>query len=85
MNRPRPRQNRTIKNSVLALAAALLLLACLAAILWNAGRAGNDAAPLRYVATVAGVKGEFGEPFGIAVKGSDIYVSDGQSGKIWIL
>jgi hypothetical protein len=28
---------------------------------------------------------EFGEPFGVAVNGSDIYVSDGDAGKIWVL
>jgi hypothetical protein len=31
---------------------------------------------------VAGIHGEFGEPFGIAVRGQNIYVSDGQNGKI---
>jgi len=37
---------------------------------------------LRKVRTLAGVNREFGEPFGIAVKGDVIYVSDGQNGKI---
>jgi NHL repeat len=41
--------------------------------------------PYRSVSTVAGVHGEFGEPFGIAVKGSDIYVSDGLNGKMWLV
>lgn len=36
----------------------------------------------RHVATVAGLQREMGEPFGIAVKGGDIYVSDGQNGRI---
>ena len=31
---------------------------------------------------VAGSDGEFGEPFGVATKGDDIYVSDGEKGKI---
>lgn len=39
--------------------------------------------PYTSVRTVAGLKGEFGEPFGIAVKGGEIYVSDGETGKIW--
>lgn len=39
--------------------------------------------PLTSVSTVAGTKGEFGEPFGVAVSGNNVYVSDGVSGKIW--
>jgi sugar lactone lactonase YvrE len=35
------------------------------------------------VKTLAGFKREFGEPFGIAVKGEEIYVSDGDAGKIF--
>ncbi len=35
------------------------------------------------VKTLAGINGEFGEPFGIAIKGEDIYVSDGETGKIF--
>ncbi len=34
------------------------------------------------VKTLAGTNREFGEPFGIAVKGEEIYVSDGENGKI---
>lgn len=39
--------------------------------------------PYTNVRTIAGINGEFGEPFGIAVKGGETYVSDGQTGKIW--
>lgn len=38
---------------------------------------------LKFVATLAGQNGEFGETFGIALKDSDVYVSDGQAGRIW--
>jgi len=41
--------------------------------------------PFRFASTVAGLNAEFGEPFGIAVKGRDIFVSDGQSGTIFRL
>ncbi len=41
--------------------------------------------PLSKVSTFAGINKEFGEPFGIAIKGSDIYVSDGEKGIIWKL
>lgn len=33
--------------------------------------------------TLAGLNGEFGEPFGIAIKDAEIYVSDGDGGKIF--
>jgi sugar lactone lactonase YvrE len=37
---------------------------------------------LANVSTIAGANGEFGEPFGLAVHGSDVFVSDGANGKI---
>ena len=37
------------------------------------------------VKTLAGFNREFGEPFGIAVKGDEMYVSDGDAGKIFKL
>ncbi len=53
--------------------AAVLLTAC----------GGNETRkPFTRVETIAGSNGEFGEPFGVAVKGGDIYVSDGERGKI---
>jgi hypothetical protein len=39
--------------------------------------------PYTNVRTIAGLKGEFGEPFGVAVKDGETYVSDGENGKIW--
>lgn len=39
-------------------------------------------APWTRTATFAGVGGEFGEPFGLAVKDGILYVSDGEQGKI---
>ena len=41
--------------------------------------------PYTSVRTIAGTKGEFGEPFGVAVKDGDVYVSDGEAGKIWLI
>jgi sugar lactone lactonase YvrE len=38
-----------------------------------------------FVSTVAGVNGEFGEPFGIAVRDGVTYVSDGELDRIWRL
>jgi sugar lactone lactonase YvrE len=45
----------------------------------------RPAATLGYVSTVAGLSGEFAEPFGIAVKGRTIFVSDGQTDRIFRL
>ncbi len=39
--------------------------------------------PFAKVNTFAGLTEKFGEPFGVAVKSSEIYVSDGEQGKIW--
>ncbi len=39
--------------------------------------------PYTNVRTIAGTKGEFGEPFGVVVMGDYTYVSDGENGKIW--
>ena len=83
MNRLRERKRPTIKNSKFAIAAALFLLAALAVILWFAWPSTGELSAHRYVSTLAGLKGEFGEPFGIAASGTEIYVSDGQHGKIW--
>lgn len=42
-----------------------------------------DRKPLTYVTTFAGINKEFGEPFGIAKRNGEIYVSDGERGAIW--
>ena len=60
-----------------------LLLTAWAVFYWK--YSANAVEPYRFASTVAGTRGEFGEPFGIAVKGRDIYVSDGQNGKIWLI
>lgn len=62
---------------------ALLLLAalCLAAC----SRAGSEAKPLAFASTIAGVNGEFGETFGIAVREGSLYISDGEKGEIKVI
>ena len=52
---------------------------------WFFWRTNGERPALQYVSTLAGIHREFGEPFGVAVNGSDIYVSDGDAGKIWVL
>ena len=83
MNQLRQRKRPVIKNSRFAIAAALFLLAGLAVILWFAWPSTGELSAYKYVSTIAGLKGEFGEPFGIAASGTEIYLSDGQHGKIW--
>ena len=83
MKPPRTRKQIIIRNSLFSIVGGAFLLACLTVILWFWQSSAGTGSPYAYVATIAGIKGEFGEPFGIAVKGSDVYVSDGQSGKIW--
>jgi len=85
MNRPRGRKKLTIKNSLFAVGAGVFLLAALGGLLWFVRPGGSIDAPLRYVSTIAGLNGEIGEPFGIAVRNSAIYISDGQNDKIWML
>src|SRR6185369_142100 len=47
-------------------------------------QAGNSKSPntLRRVRTLAGLNREFGEPFGVAIRNGEIFVSDGEKGQI---
>ncbi len=83
MNLPRTRKPFTVKNSIAAAAAGVILLALLAVVVWFWWGTGTGVKPYRFVSTVAGTSGEFGEPFGIAVRGNDVFVSDGQNDQIW--
>lgn len=82
MTSPRSTQKLTVRNSVLAIAGCAGLLLVLIALLWNLFTTSDDGA-FTHVTTVAGTGGQFGETFGVAVKDREIYVSDGQNGKIW--
>ena len=41
--------------------------------------------PFNKVRTFAGLNERFGEPFGAAIKNGEIYISDGEQGKIWCI
>ncbi|MGB7200778.1 MAG: hypothetical protein WBD16_00770 [Pyrinomonadaceae bacterium] len=82
MTSPRSTQKLRIRNSALAIAGCLILLLMLFVLLWNLFATSGDGT-FTHVSTVAGTGGEFGETFGIAVKADEIYVSDGQHGRIW--
>ncbi|MEO7539635.1 MAG: hypothetical protein ABIV21_06385 [Pyrinomonadaceae bacterium] len=60
-----------------------LIIAAVCSIFLAASCTGPKEHGYNFVGTVAGTKGEFGEPFGVAVHESDVYVSDGEAGKIW--
>lgn len=80
-----PAVSRSRKTSFIFIAAVLTVLAgALAAALYFIFRdVGKTPVVFTSVRTLAGKNREFGEPFGIAVKNGEIYVSDGDSGKIW--
>jgi DNA-binding beta-propeller fold protein YncE len=79
-------QRRSSIRSITArLAAVLIVLLCVAGGIWWFILKIDSRGPLRWVSTVAGLNREFGEPFGIATRGREIYVSDGDAGKIWVI
>lgn len=82
MMSPRLRRKPTSKDLAIAAAAGVLLFAVLPALFWLAWPP-SYLPTYSHVWTVSGTNKEFGEPFGIAVKGSSIYVSDGQNDRIW--
>ncbi|MBK7394473.1 MAG: hypothetical protein IPI64_14465 [Chloracidobacterium sp.] len=83
MTLPRTRKPFTVKNSIAAAVAGLILLALLAVVVWFWWGTTVRVKPYKFVSTVAGTGGEFGEPFGIAVRGNDVFVTDGQNDQIW--
>lgn len=61
---------------------SLAILFAVCTVLFQGCGVGEAGAVFTHVRTIAGDNGAFAEPFGIAIKGADIYVSDGQTGKI---
>lgn len=84
MRPTRSRKSVTIKSVLLVVGICAIVLASLGAFYWYRF-ASIPPGPFRFVSTVAGANGEFGEPFGIAIKSNSVYVSDGLSGKVLIL
>jgi sugar lactone lactonase YvrE len=78
-------KKKTKKASVgLAIAiVSLLLIALFTALFFVYRRAEPGPAVFTSVRTLVGTGREFGEPFGVAVKNGEIYISDGEAGKIW--
>ncbi len=82
---PSRSKKRLTKNPIFIVVAAFFLFGCLALSVWFVWPSTRNMLPYKFVSTIAGVQGEFGEPFGVAVKGDEIYISDGQNGKIWVV
>ena len=61
----------------------VLIVLAIAAVYFLFRRPSPIVRPLVNTLTLAGLDGRIGEPFGIAVKGREIYVSDGENGVIW--
>ncbi len=64
-------------------AAFLVVIALIAAGLSACSTAGENGPFYTTASTIAGISREFGEPFGIAVKGAEIFVSDGEKNVIY--
>jgi hypothetical protein len=72
-------------NSIIFALHLRIFLVIVLGVLLLSGGCGGGAEPGAFstVSVVAGSDGEFGEPFGIAVRNGDAYVSDGEGGKIF--
>ncbi len=66
-----------------AVIAVVLIVLAISAVYFLLRRPSTSVHPLVNTLTLAGLDGHIGEPFGVAVKGRDIYVSDGENGVIW--
>jgi sugar lactone lactonase YvrE len=73
----------TCDLDTMAMKKLLTMMLIAAAVLVGACSRTEPDRSLRFASTVAGVNGAFGEAFGVATKDGDIYVSDGEGGKIW--
>lgn len=71
------------RNSLRRVIASVIFFVCVAALVWFCSSLNRSDEPFAFVSTVAGKGGEFGEAFAIAVRSGEIYVSDGQHGKLW--
>ena len=69
------RTRSAVKIVLLTLYACVLFTAC--------GRTEAPESAFRTVRSIAGPESGIGEPFDVAVRGNDIYVSDGLNGKIF--
>lgn len=67
----------------LRLFCAKILIFCICFVSLSCRKIENEQVPISKVNSIFDVNNKFGEPFGIAVKNDEIFVSDGENGKIW--
>jgi len=67
----------------LTLTTKILVLTFLTFINFSCQKIETARKPFTKVTTFAGTGERFGEPFGVALRNGEIYVSDGEQGKIW--
>ncbi|MGC2235101.1 MAG: hypothetical protein WA584_03000 [Pyrinomonadaceae bacterium] len=61
----------------------ILILTFLTFINFSCREAESERKSFTKVTTLAGIGEKFGEPFGVAARNGEIFVSDGENGKIW--
>lgn len=82
LRRTRGRSARIPTISAAAAGIVLCVVLASSCFLWQGG---GQRTKLGHVGTEAGINGEFGEPFGIAVRNGATYVSDGGTDRVWRL
>ena len=76
------KRDRNTKKLIVMITALFGLVVCGALSGYYLWPGGDPPTGYPYVSTIAGSNREFGEPFGIAVMGREIYISDGEAGTI---
>jgi hypothetical protein len=77
------RQMKKSSHKTLIFAVKILFLTFLIFTNFSCWKAKNERKSFTRVTTLAGTTEKFGEPFGIAIRGGEIFVSDGERGIIW--
>ena len=65
------------------LLSAGILISCICFVSFSCRKIENKQLPVSKVNSIFDINNKFGEPFGIAIKNNEIFVSDGENGKIW--
>lgn len=78
------RSSKNILTAVFAFAFIVFIAACVFYFFFYQPYEKNRLS-FTNVTTLAGLNAEFDEPFGVAAKNGEVFISDGQTGKIWRL
>lgn len=74
---------KKLRSNTLILTIKILVLTFLAFINLSCQKSETARKPFTKVTTFAGTGERFGEPFGVALRNGEIFLSDGEQGKIW--